>query len=171
MIVFFSLRWALDYGSLIWGGINAMTIQVGRAVGYAVAAGIFLSACASNPDKIAAAYVSPIKYAEYGCTQLGMEMSHVGERTTQLYFKLKKLREGDNVQMGIGLILFWPTLFFLEGGDGPEAAEYAQLKGEFEALRINAVNKGCGINIPSPSEIIEGKKKQEKAEKKKKVSR
>ena len=57
--------------------------------------------------------------------------------------------------MGVGLLLFWPTLFFLEGGDDPEAAQYADLKGEFEALRQASVQKCCEIEMESPDEIIE----------------
>lgn len=47
--------------------------------------------------------------------------------------------------MAVGMILFWPTLFFLEGGDGPEAAEYSRLKGEKGALEKIAVQKECGL--------------------------
>ena len=108
-----------------------------------------LVACASNPNDIDAAYVSPLKYKDYDCDQLAMEMDYVGQRTTKLYQRLKDERKADNWQMGLGLVLFWPALFFLEGGDGPEAAEYAQLKGEYEALRDNAVTKKCGIDSKS----------------------
>ena len=52
--------------------------------------------------------------------------------------------------MGVGLILFWPTLFFLEGGDGPEAAEYARMKGEIDALETISIQKNCGIKFPEP---------------------
>ena len=113
-----------------------------------------LVACASNPDDIDAAYVSPLKYKDYDCDQLAMEMDYVGQRTTKLYQRLKDERTADNWQMGVGLVLFWPALFALEGGDGPEAAEYAQLKGEYEALRDNAVTKKCGIDSKSPEQII-----------------
>jgi hypothetical protein len=40
------------------------------------------------------------------------------------YNKLQKTTENDQAQMAVGMILFWPALFFLEGGDGAEAAEY-----------------------------------------------
>ena len=69
--------------------------------------------------------------------------------------------------MGVGLVLFWPTLFFLEGGDGPEASEYTQLKGEFEALRTNSVQKKCEIDALSPEEVLkreDAKDKEESAE-------
>ena len=93
-----------------------------------------------------------------------MEMDHVGHRTTTLYQRLKKERNADNWQMGIGLVLFWPTLFFLEGGDGPEAAEYAQLKGDFEALRINSVERKCGIEALSPEEVLKREDAKDKQE-------
>ena len=57
--------------------------------------------------------------------------------------------------MGVGLVLFWPALIFLEGGDGPEAAEYAQLKGNYEALQDNAILRKCGIYSKSPQQIME----------------
>lgn len=125
---------------------------------------VLMGGCASHPDKIDAAYVSPLKYQGYDCDQVAMEMDHVGNRTTKLHSRLKAERDADNWQMGVGLILFWPTLFLLEGGDGPEAAEYAQLKGEYEALRETSVQKKCTIAHKSPEEIIkeaEAKAKEE----------
>ena len=47
--------------------------------------------------------------------------------------------------MGVGLILFWPALFALEGGDGPDAEEYRRLKGEVDALQTVSVKKKCGF--------------------------
>lgn len=49
--------------------------------------------------------------------------------------------------MGVGLVLFWPTLFFLEGGDGPQAQEYARLKGERDAIERVSIQKKCGIEF------------------------
>ncbi|MDB2444185.1 SHOCT domain-containing protein [Gammaproteobacteria bacterium] len=116
---------------------------------------ISIISCASNPDTIDAAYVSPLKYAAYDCDQIGAELGYVGQRTNTLYSNLRDKRSKDNWQMGVGLILFWPTLFALEGGDGADAAEYAQLKGEFEALRQNSVEKRCALALQSPDEILE----------------
>ena len=129
-----------------------------------------LLACASNPDKISAAYVSPMKYKDYDCDQVSLEMDNVSHKTTTLYHQLKKERNADNWQTGVGLVLFWPALFFLEGGDGPEAAEYAQLKGEFNALDEVAVQKKCSVAAKSPEEIVKeaeelAKKEAEEAKK------
>lgn len=124
-----------------------------RTVALAVAS-VLLASCATNPDKIDAAYVSPLKYQNYDCQQIGMEMDYIGNRTTKLYQRMKSERKKDNWQMGVGLILFWPALFALEGGDGPEASEYAQLKGDFEALRQASVQKKCELSYRSPEQII-----------------
>lgn len=134
---------------------NSALILLGAAV---------LVGCASQPDDISTAYVSPLKYKNYDCDQLAVEMDHVSRRTTDLYFSLKGDADNDAAQMGVGLILFWPTLFFLEGGDGPEASEYAQLKGEYEALRTTAVEKECAMEDmpPSPETIIAERQEAEK---------
>ncbi|MCG3170085.1 MAG: hypothetical protein CALGDGBN_01622 [Pseudomonadales bacterium] len=133
--------------------------------GTMIACAFMLAACASNPDKIDAAYVSPLKYKNYDCDQLATEMDYVGQRTNKLYQRLKAERSADNWQMGVGLVLFWPSLFFLEGGDGPEASEYAQLKGEFESLRSNSVQQKCAIDAKSPEEIMKEADERTKTEK------
>ncbi len=64
-----------------------------------------------------------------------------------LHAQLKSTADADAAQMGIGLVLFWPTLLFLEGGDGPEAQEYARLKGERDAIEAVSIRKKCGIEF------------------------
>tara|TARA_B100001093_G_C26451378_1_gene852444 strand:- start:213 stop:659 length:447 start_codon:yes stop_codon:yes gene_type:complete len=131
---------------------------------------ISLVGCATPPNKIPAAYVSPLKYKNYDEDQIIMEMDHVGRRTTELYAQLKKKANADKWQMGVGLLLFWPTLFALEGGDGPEAAEYSRLKGEYEALRQAAIQKKINMNsLPaSPESIIQEEEKKFKEQSKNK---
>ena len=125
---------------------------------------LFLFSCATNPDKIAATYVSPLKYRNYDDEQIILEMDYVGQRTNELYQRLKKKATGDKWQTGAALLVFWPALFLLEGGDGPEAAEYARLKGEYEALRQAAVQKKITMNNlpPSPEKIVEELKIKDK---------
>ena len=92
-----------------------------------------------------------------------LEMENVSHRTSALYQHLKKERNADNWQTGVGLVLFWPALFFLEGGDGPEAADYAQLKGEYTALQEAAVQHNCAITSKSPDDVIKETEAAEKA--------
>ena len=102
-----------------------------------------LTACATDPDKMQAAYVSPIEYQDYTCDQIAMEMRYVSQRATELYGELDKEAGNDSAQMAVGLILFWPALFFLEGGDDARAAEYSRLKGQRDALEHAAIQKQC----------------------------
>lgn len=104
-----------------------------------------LIGCASQPEKIATSYVSPLQYQDYTCKQIGMELGSVTRRANELAGTLKKKADNDAIQMGVGLILLWPTLFALEGGDGAEAAEFARLKGERDALEQAAVQKSCSL--------------------------
>ena len=67
---------------------------------------IALVDCASNPDQIGAANVSPLKYKDYDYNQLRIEVEHVGQQITNLYRKLKDKEESDEMQMGIALFVF-----------------------------------------------------------------
>ena len=99
--------------------------------------------CASNPDKMQTAYVSTIKYSSYDCNQLQMQHGQTTRRLGVLYNQLKKEANTDNWQTGVGLLVFWPALLFVEGGDGVEAAEYSQLKGDLVAIEETLINKSC----------------------------
>ena len=102
-----------------------------------------LVACATPPDKIQATYVSDLTYRDYDCDQIAEESVRIQRRVDELHASLKKTASDDSAQMGIGLIFFWPTLFFLEGGDGPQAQEYARLKGEAEAVERVSIQRRC----------------------------
>jgi hypothetical protein len=126
---------------------NAKTLSL------ALLTSVFVS-CASNPDKIDAAYVSSLKYEAFSCTQIALEIEAVEFRTDTLYQELRKTRRADNWQAGVGILLL-PTLFALEGGDGVEASEYAFLKGDYEALQQASTQKLCGLQSRSPEQQIE----------------
>ena len=139
-----------------------------KVLGISIIGCLMLAGCATKPEEIQTNYVSPLKYKDYSCNQISMELDYVSKETGNLYMTLKEKANNDATQMGIGLILFWPTLFLLEGGDGPQANQYATLKGEYEALRKTMIQKDCSLdNIPpSPEEIV--RKKKEEAKKKEK---
>lgn len=112
---------------------------------------ITMAGCATSPDKMSSVYVSPLQYRSYDCDQIGGEMENVSRRTSELYGRLKKTADNDSAQMAVGMLLFWPALIFLEGGDGPEASEYSRLKGEREALNRVAIQKKCDMSLYPPA--------------------
>ena len=117
-----------------------------------VAISLAFTGCASDPSKMQAAQVSPTIYRGLDCDQIAQEMQRVVRRANQLEVSLKKKADDDSAQMAIGLILFFPVLFALEGGDGPDAAEYMHLKGEKDALEQVALQKKCA-SVPTIVEV------------------
>ena len=102
-----------------------------------------LGACTTNPNKIGASYVSPLKYADYDCQQLALEAANIERKVNDLYGHLKKENSKDKWATGVGVVLFWPALFFLAGNENVNEAEYAQLKGEYEAIQDAQIQKKC----------------------------
>jgi hypothetical protein len=140
-------------------GTNEMNINLSKLVIAGTLAAV--SGCASSSDEIGAAYVSPLTYQNYSCDQIRIEMNRLRSRVSALGGQLDEKASADDWQMGIGLVLFWPTLFFIDG-DGTEAAEYARIKGESEALEQAATMKNC--MSPSTSENEKEKEEIEEAE-------
>ena len=99
--------------------------------------------CATNPNNMRPTNISGAKYKSYECEDIQLELDFVVRRENELYNFLKKKADMDAAQMTIGMVLFWPMLFGLEGGDGPEAAEYCRLKGERQALEDLLIKKDC----------------------------
>lgn len=107
-----------------------------------IGSALLATGCASGSKDIRAAYVSPMTYENYSCQQLVTENERLQRQLSSVAGDVDKKAHGDKVKMGVGLVLFWPTLFFLKG-DGVEAQEYARLKGEHEAFEEAYVRKNC----------------------------
>ncbi len=115
------------------------------AIGFSALVG-----CATPPEEMHAAYVSPTQFNGLNCAQLSEELERVSGREIELHAQLKTLADDDATQMGVGLILLWPTLFFLEGGDGVQAAEYSRLKGEGDAVEKMMIRNQCSNELMAP---------------------
>ena len=57
-----------------------------------------------------------------------------------------KQRTNDAIATTVGVVVFWPALFFI-GGDKQTAAELARLKGEMDAIEQTSIRKNCGIQF------------------------
>ena len=113
---------------------------------WSMLAAILLSACASSSDKISASYVSPVVYQNYTCEQLAEEGQRVSQQAAIASGQQDKARKNDAVATTVGVVLFWPALFFIDG-DGPKAAELARLKGEMDAIETASIQKKCRISF------------------------
>jgi len=110
----------------------------------ACCAALSLAACATAPDKISASYVSPLQYQAYDCGQIRTELVRIGQRVDEVTGQQRKQANNDAIAMGVGLVLFWPALFFLAGGNDKKE-ELGRLKGEYDALQQAAVTKRCNF--------------------------
>lgn len=109
-------------------------------VGVSLAA--FVSACATAPGGISAQYVSPLQYQGYSCEQLATESQRLGARVGEVTGQQQTKANNDALAFGVGMVLFWPALFFMAGG-GDKAEELSRLKGESDAIQQAAIQKDC----------------------------
>jgi hypothetical protein len=119
-------------------------MQSKKLVASLVAGAFVVSSCATASRDISAAYVSPMQYNGFDCEQIQEEVQRLQSRLTQLGGRLDQAASNDKAIMGVGLVLLWPTLFAL-GGTKQQEAEYARLKGEFDALEQARIAKKCSI--------------------------
>jgi len=111
-----------------------------------VAACAVLAGCATSPKDIAPVYVSPILYQNLDCSQLAQEAARVSQAAAVATGAQQDQATKDTAMMTVGMVLFWPSLFFI-GGDKGNAAEVARLKGEMQAIEQANISKKCGLQF------------------------
>ena len=89
------------------------------------------------PSQITGAYTSGLEYDDYDCNTLAKELSSLARRENQLVIAQEQRIKSSEKQA------FW---FGYGQGDGIEAAELANVKGEAEAVRKAIDVKDCAIN-------------------------
>lgn len=92
---------------------------------------------ATPPSQISGAYTSEVRYQNYTCEQLSAELSSLARRENQLVVAQEQRRQTSMIQA------FW---IGYGNGDGIEAAELANVRGEKEAVRKAIDMKGCGTH-------------------------
>ncbi len=107
---------------------------------------VLIMGCATEAKDISTSYVSPLIYDNYDCDQVSSEAQRLTRKVSESASKVDERASDDSGTMALGLILFWPSLFFLDG-DGPEAQEYARLKGEYEALEVASIQEKYGYEF------------------------
>ncbi len=115
-----------------------------------VASALALGGCATRSENISAAYVSPIQYQSYSGAQLQEEAARVSARAAVASGAQDQKATTDAVATGVGVVLFWPALFFIKG-DAGSAQEVAQLKGDMDAIEQANIQKKCGLQFRRPA--------------------
>ena len=100
-----------------------------------------LGACATSPENIRASYVPAALYSSYDCAETKTELLRVSDEVAKVTGQQRNKANNDKWATGVGIVIFWPALFFLAVGDKKD--QLAHLKGEYDALVINANEKKC----------------------------
>ncbi len=122
---------------------------------------VVATGCVPAPENIQGTYVSPHVYGNYSCERVRTELTRIGARVQEV--SAAQSAEATtaavaSVAATAALLLVAPGFFFMSGG-GKHAQELARLKGQVEALRQVAVDKGCTELL---EEIERERRKQEK---------
>lgn len=88
----------------------------------------------TSPAQITGAYVSPLKYEGFDCSKLSAELSSLSRRENQLVTAQNQRIKTSETQA------FW---YGYGQGDGIEASELANVRGEREAVRTAMETKSC----------------------------
>jgi hypothetical protein len=89
----------------------------------------------TQPSQITGSYTSGLKYEEYPCSRLAVELDSLARRENQLVMAQEQRVKSSNFQA------FW---LGYGQGDGIEASELANVRGEKEAVRKAMEVKNCG---------------------------
>ena len=95
-----------------------------------------LGGCSTASKDITSTYVS-----------LNQEAHRIQVRVVELGGRLDQAAQNDKALVGVGMILFWPALFAL-GGTKQQEAEYARLRGEYDAVQQSSIEKKCATPVP-----------------------
>lgn len=114
----------------------------------------FLNGCAAGTKDIHASYVSDLTYQNHDCDQLQQEVVRLNQHLMKTGAIVDDDASDDKAQAWVGALLLWPTLFFLEGNETQHTQEYAQLKGQYQALERVSIAKKCNIPVaPLPEPV------------------
>lgn len=97
----------------------------------------FLVGCMNMPtptSQITGAYTSGVKYDSFDCSSLAVELNSLARRENQLAIAQGQRAKTSQMQA------FW---YGFGQGDGIEASELANVRGEKEAVRRAMEAKGC----------------------------
>ena len=104
---------------------------------------VALSGCMNMPtatSQITGSYTSGLRYENYDCSRLGIELDSLARRENQLVIAQEQRIKTSQTQA------FW---WGFGQGDGIEASELANVRGEKEAVRKAMETKACQQPVAS----------------------
>jgi hypothetical protein len=100
--------------------------------------------CTSYSKDIEPIHVPLDQYRSLNCEELGHEFGQLFQRRNSLADELDEEAANDQSITAVSAVLFWPAAFAL-GGNKEQEQEYAQIKGEFDAVIRVGIEKQCNM--------------------------
>lgn len=110
----------------------------------ALASAVVLSGCLNMPTppvQITGSYQSTLQYEQFDCARLTAEADSLSRREAQLVAAQEQRVRTSQMQA------FW---WGFGQGDGVEATELANVRGQREAVRTALAQKQCDAQPPAP---------------------
>jgi len=108
-----------------------------------------LNGCVAGSKEVEAVTVPVERYEWYSCAQVEDEARRVAARATAISGVEVRSSKPPAPAPDGRLPIAWPTLFFVNG-NGVNVDEFAQLRGEFSALKSVSAQKQCGLSFEGP---------------------
>lgn len=103
---------------------------------------VIVISCTTYSEDIESIHVPPDQYRSLSCEELGHEFGQLFQRRNTLAAELDKEAANDQSITAVSAVLFWPAAFALGGN---KEQEYAQIKGEFDAVIRAGIEKRCNM--------------------------
>ena len=110
---------------------------------------IFIAGCFNMPtpaSQITGSYTSVLRYEDFECSRLAAELDSLARRENQRVIAQEQRIKTSQLQA------FW---WGFGQGDGIEASELANVRGEKEAVRKAMEVKGCGSSDEILSNVVD----------------
>ncbi len=124
---------------------------------------IFSCSTAKKANQVDAAYIPSSQYENRSCDELMLLAEEIKQQTPSLERKVDETRRKDKVREQVGLWLFWPSYFFMEG-NAEEQTDLALARGQLNAIRNVAIQKKCNTRYQSNSSYEPPRKEEPKEE-------
>ena len=91
-------------------------------------------------------------YQHLTCEQISADLQRVSVRVSEVTGQQQRAANSDAWAMGVGLVIFWPALFFL-ANDNDKREELSRLRGEYDALQQTGNSKSCFAPQPPTTAV------------------
>lgn len=118
-------------------------------IGAMLGAGVFLSACAEQAQRVPATYIPSIIYRGANCHELYQERVTLAGYVRHVTAEQRKVAQADTIYFTTSALIFWPAIFALPM-TVDQSAQLATARGHYDALSKAMIEQGC-IKGASPA--------------------